>query len=250
VLLAAWPIIDELTTFTKNGPSGYEFTTLAIPLYQTTLGADADGDLNVEVRVPLHAADRPRLLVQASLEESDPRHCYRVKGTACATITLPDPGRPRVLTSWVKTPEATERLKIDVRAEGIGRRRVYIHFVRMVRRSTRTVESAVLAPDGKGDVAWSSTVRLPPRYGRLCVVASTLQMERFCPPRASRTTVAADNARCRAGFRASGIRPTLGELRRCRRQLVAQRLASRTWVRVSSARVEESANSRRSVKSR
>jgi hypothetical protein len=187
VNLAVWPLASESgPSFSGNGKtidaqSDYRIGGRA--LYQTFDGPNADGDLDLSLKVPVPADHPPRVIVVASVGATHPDYCYTGSSKqGCATLDLGTVGSPTVNASWGTVTKRRAMLNLKFTDSDISGRVLRLRM--FARKPSVQLVTANVLPDSTGDLDASFLFAVPAGTKRVCVVASTFA-ESSCPPSAT-----------------------------------------------------------------
>jgi hypothetical protein len=180
--VSVWPVTAEASSSSASG-ARYAYRVEGLPLFQSINGPNADGDVDLGLKVPMPPQHPSRVVVQAAVGTREPSDCFGDDSrSGCAVLYLGEPGRPQLSSSW-STKGKNKILTLQITDEDVPLQTLYLRVVGRAKTRSQLART-VIPPAGTGDVKQSIDVQVPARVHVVCAVASPfVSAVSACPPR-------------------------------------------------------------------
>jgi hypothetical protein len=180
-----WPLTGQVGT--SSGTTAgvrYAYGVEGLPLYQSINGPNADGDVDLDTKIPLPPQHPSSVVVQAVVGPFRADDCFEDSShSGCVVVYLGEPGRPQ-LTLALSGTAADPMLMLKISDEDIPLQTVYLRLVAETKRGRVELAHGAFAPAANGDLTQSVSLQRPRRATSLCAIASALASAvRSCPLR-------------------------------------------------------------------
>jgi hypothetical protein len=176
-------VVKPLLGVFEETPAGVYHYAAGGSLYRTSVGPNANGDIDASFRVSLVPGEYGGFVVSAFAIGNGKDDCYqRASDKACVTLKVAEAERPQLSASW-NTGRTSRLLYVHLMADDIPKRTVSLRVVGAISgHRHRLLDEWSLAPDLNGDFHHTEGVPVPADVQRVCIVASTILRAPSCPP--------------------------------------------------------------------
>lgn len=229
-----WPVTEQRgPAFSQQGQalnSQFKYKTGGLPLYQLINGPDADGNIDLSVKVPVPARHPPVVVVHSAIGEHTPDDCFEDESdSGCAILELGQAGRPQIDLDWEVASGGPDLLAIKVSASKVPEETVEVAVVGREEKRRPVLARARLAAGPDGELARSLEVPVADQIRAVCVAAATVE-DVTCPP-------AVEPSEEQLELCIATIQPAGKDRRqRCLDAIGANLNRSATWLRLPSPR--------------